>query len=166
MKILILVLVLLISLNLSALANVRLNNYNSNLTENISHKFSTIENEKAYTKSTNTNYLIKQGEKLNVYNLNGSIKFIGWNKHYIKITAIKKVFRNCCDLNDLHMTLNTLNGLSIETINNSNDSRARIDYIINVPRNILFGEIFTRGNIKVKNLPNDIIGNIRRLSNR
>lgn len=166
MKILILLLVLLISLNLTALANVRLNNSNSNLTENISHKFSTIENRKAFTKSTNTNYSIKQGEKLNVYNLNGSIKFIGWNKQYIKITAIKKVFKNCCDLNDLHMTLNTLNGLTIETINNSHDSRARIDYIINVPKNILFGEIFTRGNIKFKNLPNDILGNIRRLSNR
>jgi len=166
MKILMLVLVLLISLNLSALANVRSNNSHSNLTENTSHKFSAFENRKAYTKSINTNYSIKQGEKLNVYNLNGSIKFIGWNKQHIKITAIKKVFRNCCDLNDLQMILSTLNGLTIETINDSNDDRARIDYIINVPKNILIGEVYTRDNIKFKNLPNDILDNIRRLSNR
>ncbi len=166
MKILILVLVLLISLNLSALANVRLSNSNSKLSENTSHKFSVIGNRKAYTKSLSTNYSIKAGEKLNVYNLNGSIKFIGWNKQHIKITAIKKVFRNCCDLNDLNMILNTLNGLTIETINNSHDNRARIDYIINVPRNIVLGEIFTRGNIKFKNLPNDIVDNIRRISDR
>ena len=113
MKVLIFVLVSLISLNLSALANIRSNNSNFNLTENISHKLSVMENNKAYTKSINTNYSIKPGEKLNVYNLNGAIKFIGWNKPYIKITAIKKVFRNCCDLNDIYMTLHTLNGLSL-----------------------------------------------------
>ena len=166
MKVLIIVMVFLICLNLTALANISSHNSNTNLTENISYKFSVMEKNKAYTKSINTNYSIKPGEKLNVYNLNGSIKFIGWNKHYIKITAIKKVFNNCCDLNDIHMTLNTINGLTIETINNSKDGQAKIDYIINIPKDILIGEIFTRGDIKFKNLPNDILSNIRRLSNR
>lgn len=166
MKILILFLVILLSLNLSALINIRSINSIPDLTENISNKFSIMENSEPYTRSYNTNYAIKQGEKLNVYNLNGSITFIGWNKNYVNITAIKKVFRNSSDLNDVHMTLNTLNGLNIETVNISNDDRARIDYIISIPKTTLIGEILTRKNVKFKNFPNDILNNIRRLSNR
>ena len=166
MRVIFIVLVFLLSLNLLALANIGSHNFNTNLTENISNKISVIEDIRSYTKSLNTNYSIKPGEKLNVYNLNGSIKFIGWNKHYIRITAIKKVFKNCCDLNDINMTLNTLNGLNIETINNSTDDRARIDYIINIPRNTIIGDIFTKRNIQYENLPKKALDNIKRLSNR
>ena len=166
MRVLFIVLGFLISLNLIALANIGSHNFNTNLTEHISNKISVMENIETYTKSINTNYSIKPGEKLNVYNLNGSIKFIGWNKHYIKITAIKKVFKNCCDLNDIHLTLNTLNGLNIETINNSTDGRARIDYIINIPKSTIIGDIFTKRDIQYENLPNKVLDNIKRLSNR
>ncbi|MDA3813895.1 MAG: hypothetical protein PF570_06535, partial [Candidatus Cloacimonetes bacterium] len=85
---------------------------------------------------------------------------------YVKITAVKKVFRNICDLDCIHMTLNTLNGLVIETVNISKDNRARIDYIINVPKDTFIGDIFTKGNIRYENLPNKVLSNIRRLSNR
>ncbi|MEA2096975.1 MAG: hypothetical protein U9P73_09825 [Candidatus Cloacimonadota bacterium] len=166
MRVLILLLVFLLSFNLMALSHVNSMNSNSDFIENTPNKISVLETNKPYTKSTITNYSIKSDQELNVYNLNGSVKFIGWNKHYIKITAIKKVFRKCCDLNDLHMMLNTINGLTIETINNSDDNRARIDYVINVPKNTLIGDIFSRGKIKLNNLPSDVINNTRRLSDR
>ena len=166
MRVLKLLVVVLLSSNLLALSQVRPKNSNSNFRENKPNQISILKNNKPYTKSTITNYAIKSDQKLNVYNLNGSIKVIGWNKNYIKITANKKVFRKCCDLKDLHMTLNTINGLTIETINNSDDDRARIDYIINVPKNTLIGDIFSRGNIKFINLPSNILNNTRRLSNR
>ncbi len=166
MKVLFIVLVFLISLDLMALSNERSINSNTNLKENTSNKISIMENVEPYTRSINANYAIKPGEKLNVYNLNGSIKFIGWNKNYVKITAVKKVFRNSCDLDCIQMTLSTLNGLIIETINISNDDRARIDYIINVPKNTIIGDILSNGNIQYENLPNKVLSNIRRLSNR
>ena len=166
MRVLILLLALLLSSNLLALSHIRPINSNSDFRENKHNQISVLENNKPYTKSTITNYAIKSDQKLNVYNLNGSIKVIGWNKNYIKITANKKVFRKCCDLEDLHMTLSTINGLTIETINNSDDDRARIDYVINGPQNTLIGDIFTRGNIKFNNLPSNILNNTRRLSDR
>ena len=166
MRVLSLLLAFLLCFNLLALSHVSPMNSNSDFIENKPNQISVLENNKPYTKSTITNYVIKSDQKLNVYNLNGSIKVIGWNKNYIKITANKKVFRKCCDLEDLHMTLNTINGLTIETINNSDDDRARIDYVINVPQNTLIGDIFTRGNIKFNNLPSNILNNTRRLSDR
>ena len=125
-----------------------------------------MENCEPYTKQINTNYTIKFGEKLNVYNLNGSIKFIGWNRDYIKIIAVKRVFNNSSDLHDIHMTLNTLDGLTIETVNITNDTRARIDYIINVPKDIFIEEVYSTKSVIYKNLPNDIMNNARRLSHR
>ena len=166
MKVLFIVLVFLISLNLTALSNERSINSNTNLRENISNKISIMENVEPYTRYINTTYAIRSDEKLNVYNMNGSIKFIGWDKNYVKITAVKKVFRNSCDLDCIQMTLNTMNGLIIETINISNDDRARIDYIINVPKNTIIGDILSNGNIQYENLPNKVLSNIRRLSNR
>ena len=166
MRVLLLLLVFLLSFNLMALSQISPMNTNSDFIENRPNQISVIENTKPFTKSTITNYVIKPDQELNVYNLNGSIKVIGWNKNYIKITATKKVFKKCCDLDDLHMMLNTINGLTIETINNSDDGHARIDYVINVPKNTLIGDIFTRGNIKLNNLSSDILNNTRRLSNR
>jgi len=166
MKVLFIVLVFLISLDLTALSKELSINSNNNITENLSNKISVIENTESYTRSVNTNYAIRPDEKLNVYNLNGSIKFIGWDKDYVKITAVKKVFRNSCDLDCIQMTLNTFNGLIIETINISNDKRARIDYIINVPKNTIIGDILSNGKIQYENLPNKVLSNIRRLSNR
>ena len=64
------------------------------------------------------------------------------------------------------MILNTIDGLTIETINNSDDDRAKIDYVINVPQNTLIGDIFTRENIKFNNLPSNVLNNTRRLSDR
>ena len=165
MRDLILLVALLLSSNLLALSQARPINSNSDFRENKHNQISVLEN-KPYTKSTITNYAIKSDQKLNVYNLNGSIKVIGWNKNYVKITAIKQVFRKCCDLDDLHMMINTINGLTIETINNSDDNRARINYVINIPKNTSIGDIFTRGNIKFNNLPSDILNNTRRLSDR
>ena len=147
MRVLSLLVAFLLSFNLLALSHVSPKNSNSDFRENKPNQITVLENNKPYTKSTITNYAIKSDQKLNVYNLNGSIKVIGWNKSYIKITANKKVFRKCCDLEDLHMTLNTINGLTIETINNSYDKRARIDYVINVPQNTLIGDMFTKGDI-------------------
>ena len=166
MRILTVVLVLFTSLNLTALSNEYSTYSTHNLTENVSNKISDIVNSKPYTRSISTNHTIRTGQKLNVYNLNGSIKLIGWNKNYIQICACKKVFGNCSDLNNIQMTLNTLNGLNIETVNTSNDDCARIDYVIRVPKNTIIGEIFTRGNIKYKNLPNKMRSNIRKLSKR
>ena len=166
MRVLILLLVFLLSFNLLALSQIRPMHSNSDFIENRSHQISVMEDNEPYTNSTITNYVIKPDQELNVYNLNGSIKVVGWNKNFVKITAIKKVFRKCCNLEDLHMMLNTINGLTIETINNSDDGRARIDYVIYVPKNIIIGDIFTRGNIKFNNLPSDILNNTRRLSDR
>ena len=166
MRVLIVVIVVLISINLTALAQVRPAHSNSNLRENISNKISVMEKNEPFTKVISTNYEIKPGEKLNIYNLNGSIKFVGWNKNYVKITAIKKAFINCCDLSDIHMVLSTLNGLNIKTVNISNDMRAGIDYIINIPKNTSIGDIITQGDVKFKNLPESVINNTRRLSNR
>ncbi len=166
MKVLILLLVFLVSFNLIALSQIRPMNTNFDFIENRHNQISVLENSKPFTKSTITNYVIKRNQELNVYNLNGSIKVIGWNKNYIKITAIKKVFRKCCDLDDLHMMLNTINGLTIETINNSDDNRAKIDYVINVPKDTIIGDMFTRKNIKFNNLPSNVLNNTRRLSDR
>jgi len=166
MRVLIVVLIVLISLNLTALAQVRSVNSNTNLRENIPNQISAMEKEGPYTKSISANYVIKPGEKLNIYNLNGSIKFVGWNKDYVKITAIKKSFVNCCDLSEIHMVLSTLKGLNIKTVNISNDVRAGIDYIINIPRNTSIGDIVTQGDVKFRNLPNSVINEARRLSNR
>ena len=166
MRVLILLLVFLLSFNLLALSHFSSINSNSDFIENRSRQISVMEDNEPYTNFTITNYVIKPDQELNVYNLNGSIKVIGWNKNFFKITAIKKVFRKCCDLEDLHMMLNTINGLTIETINNSDDGRARIDYVIFVPKNTIIGDVFTRENIKFNNLPSDILNNTRRLSDR
>ena len=166
MRVLIVVIVVLISINLTALAQVRPVHSNTNLRENIPNKISVMERTEPFTKVISTNYEIKPGEKLNIYNLNGSIRFVGWNKNYVKITAIKKAIRNSFDLSDIHMVLSTLNGLNIKTVNISNDIRAGIDYIINIPKNTSIGDIVTQGDIKFKNLPESVINNIRRFSNR
>ena len=166
MRIIIVVLVFLISLNLTALSQVQRLHSNNNLRENITNKISVMEGAEPYTKAISTNYKIKPGEKLNIYNLNGSIRFVGWNKNYVKITAIKKAFINCCDLSDIHMVLSTLNGLNIKTVNTSNDVRAGIDYIINIPKDTLIGDILTQGDVKFKNLPDSVINKTRRISNR
>lgn len=125
-----------------------------------------MEKTEPFTKVIRTNYEIKPGEKLNISNLNGSIRFVGWSKDYVKITAIKKTFINSNDLSKIHMVVSTLNGLNIKTVNISNDMRAGIDYIINIPKNISIGDITTQGDVKFKNLTDNVINNIRRLSNR
>jgi len=166
MRVLIVVLVVLVSLNLSALSQTRPRNSITKLRENIPNKISVMERDEPFTKVISTNYEIKPGEKLNIYNLNGSIRFVGWNKNYVKITAVKKAFRNCCDLSDIHMVLSTLNGLNIKTVNISNDVRAGIDYTINLPKNTSIGDILTQGDVKFKNLSDSVVSNSRRLSNR
>ncbi|MDP8204205.1 MAG: hypothetical protein P9L95_06710 [Candidatus Tenebribacter mawsonii] len=166
MRVLIVVLIVLISLNLTSLSQFRQVNYNTNLREYVPNKISVREKEGPYTKSISTNYEIKPGEKLNVYNLNGSIKFVGWNKNYVKITAIKKSFVNCCNLSEIHMVLSTLKGLNIKTVNISNDVEAGIDYIINIPKDTSIGDVVTQGDVEFKNLPDYVIKNTRRLSNR
>ena len=166
MRVLIVVIVVLISINLTALAQILPVHSNTGLRESISNKISVMEKTEPFTKVISTNYEIKPGEKLNIYNLNGSIRFVGWNKKYVKITAIKKVFTNCCDLSDIHMVLSTLNGLNIKTVNISNDMRAGIDYIISIPKNTSIGDITTQGDVKFRNLSDSVINNTRRLSNR
>jgi len=166
MRALIIVLVILISVNLAALAQIRSVNPSTKLRENNPNKISMMEKDEPFTKTISTNFKIKPGEKLNIHNLNGSIKFVGWNKNYVKITAIKKVFRNCCDLSKIHMVLSTLQGLNIKTVNISDDVRARIDYVINIPMNTSIGNILSQGNVKFRNLPANVINNTRRLSNR
>ncbi len=156
----------MVSLNLAALSQARSLNSNTCLRENIPSKISVMEKNVPFTKSISTKYVIKSGEKLNIDNPNGSIKFVGWNKNYVKITAIKRVFINCCDLGKIHMVLSTLKGLNIKTVNVSNDAQARIDYIINIPKNTSIGDITSRGDIKFKNLPDYVVTNIQRLSNR
>lgn len=166
MRVLIVVLVVLVSLNLSALSQTRPLNHNTKLRENMPNKISVMERTEPFTKSISTNYEIKPGEKLNIYNLNGSIRFVGWNKNYVKITAVKKAFINCCDLSDIHIVLSTLNGLNIKTVNTSNDVKAGIDYKIYIPKDTLIGEILTQGDVKFRNLPDSVISNTRRLSKR
>lgn len=166
MKVLIAVIVVLISINLTALAQVRPVHSNTSLRENIPNKISVMERNEPFTKVISTNYKIKPGEKLNISNLNGSIRFVGWNKSYVKITAIKKAFINSYDLSDIHMVLSTLNGLNIKTVNISNDMRAGIDYIINIPKSASIGDIITQGDVKFRNLSDSVINNTRRLSNR
>ncbi len=166
MKIFTLLIIIIISFNLTALSNVRSINRISKISNNISSKLSFMERNKPYTKNICTNYTIKPGEKLSVYNVNGSIKFIGWSKDYIKITAIKKAYDNCNDLNDIHMTLCTLNGLNIETISMSKNCRARIDYVINVPKDTLFGEVYSKEKVEFKNLPKSTMSSILVLSHR
>ena len=93
MRVLKLLLMFLLSFNLMALSQIRPMNTNYDFIENRPNQISVLENSKPFTKSLITNYVIKPDQELNVYNLNGSIKVIGWDKNYIKITAIKKVFR-------------------------------------------------------------------------
>jgi len=166
MRTLIIVLIVMVSLNITALSQARSVNSNTRLRENMPSKISVMEKNVPFTKSISTNYEIKSGEKLNIYNPNGSIKFVGWNKNYVKITAIKRVFVNCCDLSKIHMVLSTLKGLNIKTVNVSDDAQARIDYIINIPENTSIGNVTSRGDVKFKNLPDYVVTNIRRLSNR
>ena len=167
MRVLIVMLIVLICINLNALSQIRsISNSSTKLRENNSNKISVMEKEEPFTKAISTNYKIKPGEKLNIQNLNGSIKFVGWNKNYVKITAIKKAFRNCCDLSKIHMVLSTLKGLDIKTVNISDDVRARIDYVINIPKNTSIGDILSQGDVKFRNLPDNVINNTRRLSNR
>ena len=83
MKALTLLIILLVCLNLTALSNTSSINRVPKITNQFSNKLSFIERNKPYTKNICTNYAIKPGEKLSVYNVNGSIKFIGWNKNYI-----------------------------------------------------------------------------------
>lgn len=166
MRILIFVLVFLVSFNLSALSQIRPIQSNTNLRENNPNKISIMENSEPYTKTINTKFEMKPGEKLNIQNSNGSIKFVGWNKNYVKITAIKKTYNNCCDLSKIHMVMSTLQGLNIKTVNVSNDVRAKIDYIIRIPKNTSIGDILTQGDVKFINLSSNVINNTRRLSNR
>jgi len=167
MRVIIVMLIVLISLNLNALSQIRsAANSSTNLRENNSNKISVMEKDEPFTKAISANCKIKPGEKLNIQNLNGSIKFIGWNKNYVKITAIKKTFRNCCDLSKIHMVLSTLKGLNIKTVNISDDVRARIDYVINVPKNTSIGDILSQGDVKFRNLPDNVINKTRRLSNK
>jgi len=167
MRVLIIVLVILISVNLTALAQIRsTTNPITNIRENNPNKISVMEKDEPFTKAISTTHRIKPGEKLNIQNLNGSIKFVGWNKNYVKITAIKKAFRNCCDLGKIHMVLSTLAGLNIKTVNISDDVRARIDYVINIPRNTSIGTILSQGDVKFRNLPDNVINKTRRLSHK
>ncbi len=166
MRVLIVVIVVLISINLTALAQVRPAHSNTNLRESNPNKISRMENDGPYTKTISTKCEIRPGEKLNIYNLNGSIKFVGWNKNYVKIIAIKRTFINSYDLSEVYMVLSTLKGLNIKTVNNSNDMQAGIDYIINIPKNTSIGDIVTQGDVKFRNLPNRVINDARRLSNR
>jgi hypothetical protein len=166
MRVLIFFLIILISINLSASFNIPMNRTDFNIAENFSNKVTFIKSNEPITKSIKTQYEIKPGEKLNIYNMNGCIKLIGWDEDHIKIVAIKIVYQNCKNLNDLHMTLDTLNGLNIETVNCLKDNRARIDYIINIPKDTLIGEIYSKKNILYKDLPDKILNNIRVLSNR
>ena len=166
MRDLIVLSIVMVSLNLTALSHSRSVNSSSQLRENIPNRISVMERNVPFTKSIIANYEIKQGEKLNIYNPSGSIKFVGWNKNYVKITAIKRVFVDSYDLAKIHMVLSTLKGLNIKTVNVSDDAQARIDYIINIPKNTSIGKVISRGNIRFKNLPDYVVTNIRRLANR
>jgi hypothetical protein len=166
MRVLIVVLIVLVSLNLTALSKARSVNSSTILRENLSNKISVMERNIPFTKSISTKYEIKPGEKLNIYNPSGSVKFVGWNKNYVKVTAIKRVYVDSYDLSKIHMVLSTLKGLNIKTVNISDDTQARIDYIINIPKNTSIGSVTSRGNIKFRNLPDYVVTDIRRLANR
>ena len=166
MKVIVILLITLICLNLTALSQSRSMQSSTKLRDNFSNRISTLGKSEPFTKAISTNYEIEPQEILNVYNHNGSVKIIGWNKDFVKITAIKKSFKRCCDLSRILMVLKTLQGLSIETVNTSDDQNAHIDYIINVPQNIVIGEIHSKSEVKFKNLPISVVENFRRLATR
>ena len=163
MKVIVILLITLICLNLTALSQSRSMQSSTKLRDNFSNRISTLGKSEPFT---STNYEIEPQEILNVYNHNGSVKIIGWNKDFVKITAIKKSFKRCCDLSRILMVLKTLQGLSIETVNTSDDQNAHIDYIINVPQNIVIGDIQSKSEVKFKNLPSSVVENFRRLATR
>lgn len=165
MKTTFLIFVILLTLNLSALSNIKSLNKLSKVNDIFSNKLSVIKRQRIYTNNITTNYSIKHGEALNVYNAHGSIRFEGWDKSYVKITATKKTFKNCNELNNIHIALSTFNGLIIETVN-APDSCAKIDYVINVPKDILIGEVYSTEKISFNNVSRDIRNNILKLSHR
>jgi len=153
------------SIGLAALSTSPQSSKVTTIHNNFSNKISSAQRQRIFTKNIVANYSIKPGETLNVYNPNGSIVFIGWNYDYIKVTAVKKAYTNYSELDNIHMTLNTIKGLSIETVH-SPDCCAKLDYVINVPKDIAIREVYSSKGVSYKNLSRAITKNVQRLSYR
>ncbi|MCK4694820.1 MAG: hypothetical protein KAT74_03615 [Candidatus Cloacimonetes bacterium] len=104
------------------------------------------------TETFTNRYNIEEGNKINVYNIKGSIKFIGWDRDYVEVTAFKRANHHKCELDNVDIQVNYRDGLTIETINHANRSKVTVNYIIRIPRFIYIGEVLTKGKIRWKNI--------------
>ena len=104
------------------------------------------------TETFTRRYFIEEGNKINVYNIKGSIKFIGWDRDYIEVTVFKKANHHKCELDNVDIQVNYRDGLTIETINHANRSRVTVNYIIRIPQSVYIGEVLTKGKIRWKNI--------------
>ena len=151
MKTLFLLIVTLLAVNLTGLRCPELDTRNVSTNHKKRNVTSTSFAEKS-TEIFTSRYKIKKGNTINVYNFKGSIKLIGWNRDYVEIKAVKNAqgYRN--DLEKIDILANSRNGLTIQTIDNTGNSKVIVNYTIRIPKSCIIGNIVTKGKISYKNL--------------
>jgi hypothetical protein len=86
-------------------------------------------------------YQLKKGDKINLKNINGSIKINGWENDYVDLQATKKTTKTSGDLDDVEIIIEEKNGLNIETKHHKRNPKVSVSYVLNVPMNVVLDNI-------------------------
>lgn len=104
------------------------------------------------TEEFQKNYQLKKGEKINLKNINGSVKINGWTEDFVELKATKKTTRSTANLDNVEIVIEEKNGLSIETKHLKHNPKVNVSYELNVPMDIILETIInSNGSITIEN---------------
>jgi len=96
-------------------------------------------------------YQLKKGDNINLKNINGSIKINGWKNDYVDLHATKKTTKSSGDLDDVEIVIEEKDGLNIETKHLKRNPKVSVNYVLNVPMNVVLDNISTsNGSITIE----------------
>jgi DUF4097 and DUF4098 domain-containing protein YvlB len=111
-------------------------------------------------------YEVKSGTELHIENANGDVKISKWRKPNVEVRAIKKTTHEKDELAKVHIEVTIGDAMEIRTKYLEKDVRVSIDYVIQIPEQMVvkevetsngdIGLIDTKGDSKVRTSNGDV----------
>ena len=86
-------------------------------------------------------YQLKKGDAINLKNINGSVKINGWKNDYVEVQVTKKSSKGTDRLDEVEILIDEQNGLNIETIHKSRNPKVSVNYVLNIPLDVILEDI-------------------------
>lgn len=109
------------------------------------------------TEEFHETYDLGPGARLDVENLNGSVRITTWDREVADVQAIKKSRYGQDELDRMRIEVSTVGGLSIQSVPEGRNVRVSVSYTIRVPEDTILSGIRTsNGDIEIQGGRGDV----------